>query len=206
MELASRCTAVGVVNNDQMTPLLAQVRSPGMLEPPLAFCKKPTQTRGLICESWAAKISGLSEPVHLKALPSVPCNITGGSWQQGPSMPYPYYWDHAALMAQGKIYAVGGYIGSEGRAMDQIRVFDPETSEWTDLSPLPEARHHVMASVDLSPADDAFVIVGGIDGELGDHATASAWLYNITTDTIMDLPDMPKTRAAGAAVTLDGLI
>jgi len=115
-------------------------------------------------ESWAVKISGLSEPVHLKALPSVPCNITGGSWQQGPSMPYPYHWDHAALMAQGKIYAVGGYIGSEGRAMDQIRAFDPDTREWSDLSPLPEGRHHVMASVYPSPANDGIVILGGIDG------------------------------------------
>ncbi|CEM37287.1 unnamed protein product [Vitrella brassicaformis CCMP3155] len=121
-------------------------------------------------------------------------------------MPYPYHWDHAALMAQGKIYAVGGYIGSEGRAMDQIRAFDPETSEWTDLSPLPASRHHVMASVYPSPANDAFVIVGGIDGELGDHATASAWLYNITSDSISELPNMPRTRAAGAAVTYDGLI
>lgn len=37
-----------------------------------------------------------------------------------------------------KIYAIGG--GSDGKLFDSVESFDPQTQQWTGLSPLKERR------------------------------------------------------------------
>lgn len=54
---------------------------------------------------------------------------------------------YSAVVLDGKIYATGGIVSSEGPALGNMETFDPSTNTWTLLQslPCPLFRHGCVA-------------------------------------------------------------
>jgi hypothetical protein len=64
----------------------------------------------------------------------------------------------AAVTYQGKIYAVGGYVGSD--YLNAVEVFDPATGRWTTASSMNEARSNLR----VVARGDTLYAIGGTVG------------------------------------------
>lgn len=55
----------------------------------------------------------------------------------------PRFLSHSAVVLDGKIYATGGIVSSEGPALGNMEAYDPTTNTWTLLPhmPCPVFRH-----------------------------------------------------------------
>lgn len=94
----------------------------------------------------------------------------------------------AAVAANGKIYAVGGY-DSSNVAVKKFDVFDPATGTWTALPDLPTARGDVRA---IAIGDEIFVTGGMASGQLQDLVE----VYNLSTNSWRTAAPMGLARRA----------
>lgn len=139
--------------------------------------------------------SGQHDAVRLTELASLPCLKTAPpaagalAWQQGPSMPTPAQSEHAAAVAGGAIFTLGGF--GQPRA---FRRFEPVSGQWTALPELPSGRHHLSA----------FAIGGGVfmaGGEPTDGGTASpGYRYDLASGQWEARPELPWMFGSHAAV------
>jgi N-acetylneuraminic acid mutarotase len=120
----------------------------------------------------------------------------------------------ALVSHNGKVYRVGGFEAKNKEGDDQVivsttdfSVFDPETSAWTGLAPLPEPR----SSFDAVVSGDTLYVVGGWalqeDGSDSQwHGTA--WQMDLSQDKPQwkPLPAPPHERRAHSLAEVDGKI
>ncbi len=120
-----------------------------------------------------------------------------------------------ALVAHNsKVYRIGGFEARNAAGEDEIlvstpdfEVFDPTTSTWTALEPLPEPR----SSFDAVVAGDILYVVGGWALSEGDDDSRwheTAWQMDLSQDKAVwkPLPAPPATRRAHALAELNGKI
>jgi hypothetical protein len=101
----------------------------------------------------------------------------------------------AAAAHQGRIWVAGGLDG-EGRAVDDVLVYDPVGDGWAEWPPLPEPVHH---SALVSDGDTLFLI-GGYTGHGFDRPTGAVWrLDNPDAGEWVSDEPLPEPRGAGAA-------
>ena len=105
----------------------------------------------------------------------------------------------SAVEIDGVAYVPGGFSGPLGTA--RFEAYDIQRDTWNELSSMPAARHHMMAS-----AHDGLLYVFGGSSAAGFNATSTAWRYDPTTDKWEELPSMPEERMSGAAVTINDII
>ncbi|MEE9215921.1 MAG: kelch repeat-containing protein [Anaerolineales bacterium] len=104
-----------------------------------------------------------------------------------------------AVEIGGVAYIPGGFSGPLGTA--RFEAYDIQQNSWQELSSMPAARHHLMAS-----AHNGLLYVFGGSTSVGFNATSTAWRYDPRTNSWEELPPMPEERMSGAAVTLEDTI
>jgi non-specific serine/threonine protein kinase len=120
-----------------------------------------------------------------------------GIWQPVTNFPAPREYLGGAYL-DGKVYAIGGRVGSLESNTGRVDVFDPATGQWSTGPELPTPRGGLAAAT----LGDRIVVVGG-EGVRGTFATAEALnLSGVWTS----LPPMPTARhGLGAAAVGDGV-
>jgi N-acetylneuraminic acid mutarotase len=122
-----------------------------------------------------------------------------GLWTAGIEMPTARS-ELAVTRLHGRIYVAGG-IGQWGTSK-AFEVYDPGTSSWQRLAPLPKATHHAA----LAAADGRIYLSGGYPDLLFSRIFRSAWRYDPKADKWARITDMPGPRAAHRLVALEGKI
>jgi N-acetylneuraminic acid mutarotase len=132
-------------------------------------------------------------------------------WMQGPDVPIARRRGSAGLVVyDDKLYVVGGNErGHDGLYVDWFDLFDPETGDWTPLTPAPHARDHFHAAV----ANDKLYVLGGrLSGGAGGTfapLVPEVDVYDFATSTWSTLPpasDLPNPRAAASVAVFEGKI
>jgi len=98
------------------------------------------------------------------------------------------------------LYAVGGFAGSVPSAV--VEAYDPVADRWTEVAPLPAARHHVMAAA----TGGMLYASGGLGAPTPGGASDSTFAYDPVSNAWSRRAAMPRPRGAGAAAVIDGLI
>ena len=98
----------------------------------------------------------------------------------------------ATAVLDGRFWLAGGFT-PDGGVVDELRIFDPATGEWTDGPPLPEALHHAAMASD----GKELYLVGGYLGETG-QPTERVRILDPAAGDWRDGPSLPQPRAAGA--------
>ncbi len=120
----------------------------------------------------------------------------------------------ALVTYKNKVYRIGGFEAKNQQGDDQVIVstsdfaaYDPATSKWTDLTPLPEPR----SSFDAVVSGDLLYVVGGWalqeDGSDSKwHETA--WQMDLSQDKLEWKPISapPQVRRANSLAEVDGKI
>lgn len=137
---------------------------------------------------------------------------SGSSWEKLGEVPRRQ--GNALVAHGGKIYRVGGFEAINKLDSDyenivsttDFAVYDPKSSVWTDLTPLPEPR----SSFDAVVAGDTLYVVGGwaLNGERDEskwHGTA--WKMDLSADKLeWQSIAAPAERRANSLAELDGKI
>jgi hypothetical protein len=103
----------------------------------------------------------------------------------------------ATAVHDGRFWLAGGFT-SEGGVVDELRILDPASGEWSDGPPLPEALHHAALASD----GELLHLVGGYRGSDG-QPTDVVRVLDPATGEWTDGPPLPEPRAAGT-VAFDG--
>jgi N-acetylneuraminic acid mutarotase len=116
-----------------------------------------------------------------------------------PSLPGPVQ-EHAVVALDGKVVVMGG-VGERGQAMSRVVAFDPKTSTWTALAPLPKPTHHVNAAV----VGTTLYVLGGLYPFQVSRATLA---YDLQADAWTARAPMPKGTERGASFVgaIDGVV
>ncbi len=121
-------------------------------------------------------------------------DASNNQWRQGPSLPIPLQ-HAAAASAGGKIYSIGGFLGSSFTATDAVFELDPNQVMWVEKAPLPSARG-ALAAVEI---EGRIYAAGGTEVNGADSNRLT--VYDPATDQWTELAPMPTFRnhlAAGA--------
>ncbi len=115
---------------------------------------------------------------------------------------------NALVSYKNKVYRIGGFEARNKLDEDEeeivstkdFAVYDPETSKWTDLVPLPEPR----SSFDAVVAGDILYVVGGwaLNGDRDDSEwLGTAWQMDLSEDKLewTSIPAPPERRANSLA-------
>ncbi|WP_257388554.1 kelch repeat-containing protein [Tahibacter caeni] len=143
----------------------------------------------------AAYGSGTYAAARVTALAGAPC-IDGtpsprlrGSWVEHAPMPAPAQSEHAAVVLDGRLYALGGYGDPRG-----FKRYDPADRSWSVLSPLPGGRHHLAAFA----VDGGIYFVGG-DALGGGDQSAAGFRYDVAAARWDAVPELSPTFGSHAA-------
>lgn len=99
-----------------------------------------------------------------------------------------------AAVWNGLLYAYGGQTAS-GAYTNQLRSFNPATTTWTTLAPMPEAKTTYGAAV-----NGKIYVFGGYDGVINSNRIDA---YDIATNTWQPLGTLPTT-VSNQAVAVQG--
>ena len=124
--------------------------------------------------------------------------------------PLPEARHHVAVsVVEDYLYGIGGFAGGfpNWEAQSAVFVYDFNTEEWAESTPLPEPRGEHTAVV----IDGNIYVVGGRFKETPDAAnfndhfdTASLIVFDPTTEEWSPAPDMPTARNSHAAAVIEG--
>ena len=106
----------------------------------------------------------------------------------------------AAGVVDGKLYAVGGFVsvGSVGRMTSTTEMYDPSTSAWKTMAPMPTARRNMAVGV----MGGKLYAVGGDSDE--EHSLDTVEVYDPATNTWARVAPMPTARSNLAAGVVGG--
>lgn len=126
--------------------------------------------------------------------------------------PLPEARHHIAVsIVEDKLYGIGGFVGGfpNWEAQSTVFVYDFNTEEWAQSTPLPEPRGEHTAVV----IDGKIYVVGGRfkrtpdSANFNDHFdTSSMLVFDPTTEEWSPAPDIPTARNSHAAAVIDGKI
>ena len=119
-------------------------------------------------------------------------------WSQLPSMPTPRSLAAGAVL-DGRFYLIAGR-NNEGKAfqaLDVVEVFDPVSTTWTVMNPLPSA----MEAPAAQSIGDTILLAGGWDGTLGGYLNQS-FVYDPANDSWIIGPSLSEPRCSLASTSL----
>lgn len=134
----------------------------------------------------------LSMPTGAACIDGTPTRPTTLEWSAAPAMARAQS-EAAAAVLGSQHYIAGGF--SESRSFQR---FDAGSGTWTQLPDLPGGRDHALA-VGL----EGSVYVAGGNANGGGDQSGSGWRYVVAENRWEGVPQLPASRAAGAA-TLGG--
>lgn len=119
------------------------------------------------------------------------------TWSPRTSMPGPRY-AFASCVADGKLYAFGGYDGTH---INTVVAYDPVAGSWSSKSPMPVQR----TDAEAVEAGGKIYILGGQIG--GATLTTRVDVYDPATDSWgTPVAPMPTLRTAFGLASIDGII
>jgi hypothetical protein len=139
----------------------------------------------LVLSAIAAGCGALSRPL--------PSPAAAGPWIAIAAAPLEL--TEVAVAAHGSRIWVAGGLRPDGRASDEVLIFDPATGRWTSGPRLPEAVHHAA----LVSTGEGLVLVGGYTGNTFDRPTVAVRRLVDGAAAWADDRPLPEARAAGAA-------
>lgn len=121
-------------------------------------------------------------------------------WTQGPDLPaaYPAVENPAVVSSNGKLYVFGGFTAPFSGAVSNAAVFNPASSSWTNLTPIPTARGGITARV----IGNSIYIAGGMDGT--GQSLNTLEIYDPATDQWASAAPMSTRRDNPGAAALNG--
>ncbi len=130
------------------------------------------------------------EPAPVKAL-------TSGSWRLSTNVDVAMS-ESASATLDGFVYTGGGF-----GHLSRFQRFDPASGSYVEMPELPDSRHHAMMTSD----GQSIFMAGGYTGNIGfSNPNNNFWKFDPQTNQWEILTNLPKARAAGAAVYLNGRI
>ncbi len=122
------------------------------------------------------------------------------SWTSGTNLPadYPGVENPAAVALDGKLYLFGGSTDAFSGAVSSAAVYDPATSKWTMLAPMPAGRGGATAQA----LGGKIYVAGGMDGN--GASLSSVAVYDSTTNTWGSVSPMGTRRDNPGSAVLDG--
>jgi hypothetical protein len=172
-----------------MAPLNAEGRRPSRLRPTLLLAVAATLA--------VVALVVVSDPRRIGFLPGEPGRTVApgeAGWELGGAAPVALT-EVAAAAHDGRIWVAGGLDG-DGRAVDQLLVYDPIRNGWGDGPSLPEPVHHSALVSD----GDALFLIGGYEGDGFGRPTAAVWrLDDEDAGAWTPAEPLPEPRGAGAA-------
>lgn len=163
-----------------------------------------------VCDGWLYVYSGHIGEEHAHTRDNLSnhfrrIKLTGGSWEE---LPIDQPLQGLPLVTHGgKLYRAGGVSirnsadqDADMHSVNDFACYDPATSKWTSLAPLPEAR----SSHDAVVIGDSVYVVGGwtLDGKAQGTWLDTAWSFDLTKpDGQWQAAEAPpfKRRALAAA-------
>ncbi len=145
--------------------------------------------------NWTAGQPGYSQTVVTTG-GTAPLNFSlVASWSQAGSLPNTRALLAAATGANGIIYAIGGYDGSN--AVNAVDAYNPATNSWSPVASLPIGRNSLAAATGL---DGTIYAIGG---QLGSFSPDSNEVdaYDPTTNAWTTVAALPDARDSLAAAT-----
>ncbi len=121
-----------------------------------------------------------------------------GRWQQEASIPT-LLLDNALVAHDGRLYSFGG--ATPFQVLTATYRYDPATTVWTLLAPLPAPRDGASA---VSNGTNIYILGGDAGG--GNTPTNTLWRYDPVADTYTTLAPYTIPTAGQAAVLLNGKI
>jgi N-acetylneuraminic acid mutarotase len=117
------------------------------------------------------------------------------AWTTGPNLPGPAVENPAVAELNGKLYVFGGSTKPFSGAVTNAAVFDPATSTWQTLAPMPTARGGATAET----INGKIYVVGGMDGS--GASLASVQVYDPATNSwTAPAPMLTRRDNPGSAV------
>lgn len=123
----------------------------------------------------------------------------GNEWRMETTLPGEGLNAPTASIVDQKLYVLGGFLAVSNRPTDEVQVYDLQTHQWSNASPLPNPRGGHVAVV----LDGRIHVFGGGNSvsTLADHSE-----YDPRTDTWRDLAPLPRSEGSPAAVAFNGKI
>lgn len=132
------------------------------------------------------------------------------NWQMVTAMPSPKA-EAGSIVYKNKIYVFGGVTGFIDQKQEnpskryriifnpQVECYDPNTNQWTSLSPIPNIKG--LSHYGICLVDNKVWLVGG---RLAPRKTLTdeVWIYDIEKDAWIQGPKLPKKIASGALLKL----
>ena len=147
---------------------------------------------------WARAL-GVVALIGIAAAALAPGAEAQGTWSEVAPMPTARM-ALAAGVVDGKLYAVGGFVsvGSVGRMTSTTEMYDPSTSAWKTMAPMPTARRNMAVGV----MGGKLYAVGGDSDE--EHSLDTVEVYDPATNTWARVAPMPTARSNLAAGVVGG--
>lgn len=144
------------------------------------------------------RISFLQKTLLAVALMNVlPATALAQTWSTKSPMPGTRY-AFASCVADGKLYAFGGY---DGNHIDTVVAYDPGTNSWSARSPMPVQRTDAEA---VESGGKIYVMGGQIGGAT---LTTRVDVYDPATNSWgSPVAPMPTIRTAFGVASIDGII
>ena len=120
------------------------------------------------------------------------------SWSSLPDLPRPR--DHfQAIVAGGKLYAIGGRDSELGKEIAATDVYDFASGSWSSAAPIPTLRGGFAAAL----VGDEIYVIGGEDAN-GAHGTVEA--YDVRRGTWRAADPLPDGRHGTQAIVCGGAV
>ncbi|AKF05471.1 Kelch repeat-containing protein [Sandaracinus amylolyticus] len=117
---------------------------------------------------------------------------TSSAWRSEPAVPERIQ-EITGAVHGGRLWIAGG-LDASGATSSVVRIFDPDTSTWSEGPPLPRPRHHAMM---VSTGEDLYVI-GGME-TLEFDPLETAWVLREGASAWEEIAPLPEGRGAGIA-------
>jgi N-acetylneuraminic acid mutarotase len=134
------------------------------------------------------------------------------SWATVPPMPPIGRWGLAAATGpDGRIYAIGGYAGTNFNSLPYTEAYTPATNSWTTVADMTMYRGNFGAA---TGPDGRIYALGGVNGGLGDTASMEAYDTSLITPTPSptispkprSIPASSRPSAAGQTLPVAAIV
>lgn len=106
-------------------------------------------------------------------------------------------WVGFSVMYNNKMYVFSGFDNPEVHTTPKVEVYDPVTDTWNYLADMPSPVTHAGITID---SDKIYVAGGFLGGLAGDPNSNLLQIYNITTNTWSNGPNLPAKSGGNALV------
>ncbi len=148
-------------------------------------------------------VGGLNTETGVSPRTALVYDRSSGVWTQIPLCNNKIRGAHTSCIVDGKLYVIGGNDSST--TLSTMDMFDPDSGQWIPKNSMPTDRG-LLACASI---DGKIYVMGGlriVGGGFDYGGLKTMEMYDVTTETWSQLPDMPTKRWGHSAVAYNGKI